>query len=228
MQCCNCACSDAALCRYVAQRVSRARQAATELMLSCREKKRANEFRAAAEENKRRLEAALREQRALVRKLGEAERSLGGSAAARTAARNTAAEHEYWSEEAGRRFAVQQEELLNLREQLQHLQQHLAAAVPAESVARYDATIRDLQQQVHFYQQQLISPASPAPVPVIVNGQDSTGPNSSWPLETIVENGACFLWERSTGRVFTDAADGQWPRPVGESQHLLELSAVHA
>jgi hypothetical protein len=101
------------------------------------------------------MEAALKEQRQLVRKLGEAERSMGGSTAARTAARKASAEQEYWSEEAGRRFATQQDELVALREANEQLQQHLAAAVPAETAARYESAIKELQQMVHFYERRL-------------------------------------------------------------------------
>lgn len=101
------------------------------------------------------MEAALREQRQLVRKLGEAERSLGGSTAARAAARKAAVEQEYWSEEAGRRFAAQQDELVGLREVNEQLQQHLASAVPAETASRYEASIKELQQMVHFYERRL-------------------------------------------------------------------------
>jgi hypothetical protein len=120
-----------------------------------RERKRAAEYRASSEDYRRRLEAAQKEQRQLVRKLGEAERSMGGSTAARTAARKAAAEQEYWSEEAGRRFAAQQDELVALREENEQLQQHLAAAVPAETASRYEATIKELQQMVHFYENRL-------------------------------------------------------------------------
>lgn len=90
-----------------------------------------------------------------MRKLGEAERSMDGSTAARTAARKAAAEQEYWSEEAGRRFAGQQDELVALREANDHLQVQLAAAVPAETASRYESTIKELQQMVHFYERRL-------------------------------------------------------------------------
>ncbi|WIA13452.1 hypothetical protein OEZ85_007032 [Tetradesmus obliquus] len=188
-----------------------------------REKKRSSDYRAAAEEHRRRLEAALREQRSLVRKLGEAERSLGGSAAARSAARKAAAEQEYWSEEAGRRFAVQQEELVALREQNAALQQHMAAAVPADTAARYEASIKELQQLVHFYEQRLMAAGGAAAVGMDslgaagapAAGQDAEGCCGSWLLETLCEGGACYLWERSSGRVMTDVPDGHWPRPVG-------------
>lgn len=184
-------------------------------------------MRSAAEENRRRLEAALKEQRSLVRKLGEAERSLGGSAAARSAARKAAADQEFWSEEAGRRFAVQQEELVALREQTQALAQQLAAAVPAETAARYEGTIKELQQLVRFYEQRLTA-AGAAAAAVGVDalsssfapavGQDNEGYCGSWVLESLTEGGACYLWERSSGRVMTDVPDGHWPRPVGEQQ----------
>lgn len=123
--------------------------------MACRERKRASEFRASAEDYRRRMEAALKEQRQLVRKLGDAERSMGGSTAARAAARKAAAEQEYWSEEAGRRFAAQQDELVALREANEQLQQQLAAAVPAETATRYESTIKELQQMVHFYEGRL-------------------------------------------------------------------------
>jgi hypothetical protein len=109
-----------------------------------RERRRASDCRAAAEDARRRLEGALREQRALVRRLGLAEAAAGGkltsSAApgASTTARqggaasgggggsgSAAEEEEYWSEEAGRRFAAQQEELVELRERVAGLQAEL-------------------------------------------------------------------------------------------------------
>lgn len=47
-------------------------------------------------------------------------------------------------------------------------------------------------------------------------GGGSSGGCSRWLLEALVEGGACYLWEPSTGRVFSDPPEGQWPRPVGE------------
>jgi hypothetical protein len=52
-------------------------------------------------------------------------------------------------------------------------------------------------------------------------GGDPCGAGSSgsscgrWLLEALVEGGACYLLEPSTGRVFSDPPEGQWPRPVG-------------
>lgn len=205
--------------------------------LRCREKKRATDFRAAAEENRRRLEAALKEQRALVRKLGEAERSLGGSAAARTAARKAAAEQEFWSEEAGRRFAVQQEELVTMREATQQLQEQLAAAVPAERAAKYESTMKELQQLVRFYEKRLMTVAAAGAAGDVagldglaVGGSAGDGEGgaaaSCWLLEPLTEGGACYLLERATGRVFSDAPEGQWPRPVGERQQCSGACAA--
>jgi hypothetical protein len=110
-------------------------------MSSCREKKRANDFRTSSESYRRKYEAALKEQRALVKKLGEAERNLGGSTAARQAARKAAAEEEFWSEEAGRRFAVQQEELVALREQNAMMQEHLAAGTYGWMIMQHNAVL---------------------------------------------------------------------------------------
>ncbi|KIY94124.1 hypothetical protein MNEG_13837 [Monoraphidium neglectum] len=124
------------------------------------EKKRAADFKASADETKRRLEAALREQRALVRRLGEAEAAGGGgaaaaaaanaaAAAARDAARRGEAEEEFWGEEAGRRFAAQQEELVALRERVAAQEEELeraasSAPTAATSAARYEAKISQL------------------------------------------------------------------------------------
>lgn len=172
------------------------------------------------------MEAALKEQRQLVRKLGEAERSLGGTTAARAAARKAAAEQEFWSEEAGRRFAQQQEELVALREAHEQLQQQLAAAVPADTACRYESTIKELQQMVHFYERRLAQADLAAGSSCGLMMQDGAvvevaagGSSSScgrWLLEGLVEQGACYLWEPSSGRVFSDPPQGQWPRPVGE------------
>lgn len=151
-----------------------------------------------------------------MRKLGEAERSLGGSTAARTAARKAAAEQAYWSEEAGRRFSVQQEELISLREQNHQLQQQLAGAVPAETVSRYEASLKELQQQLQFCEQRLVSSAIVDDNTVDVHNVVSRPEGGIWSLEPLTEGGACYLWERSSGRVYSDPPDGQWPRPVGK------------
>lgn len=92
--------------------------------LCCREKKRCSDFRNASDEYKRRLEAALKEQRTLVRRVGEAERAGGGQA--HRLALRTKLEDDLWSEEAGRRFAQQQEELVTLREVNQELEEKLS------------------------------------------------------------------------------------------------------
>lgn len=47
-------------------------------------------------------------------------------------------------------------------------------------------------------------------------GSSSSGCVGRWLLEGLVEGGACYLWEPSSGRVFSDPPEGQWPRPVGE------------
>lgn len=199
-------------------------------VMSCREKKRAAELRASAEDYRRRMEAALKEQRQLVRKLGAAEHSLGGTTAARTAARKAAAEQEFWSEEAGRRFAAQQDELVALRDTNEQLQHQLAAAVPADTASRYEATIKELQQMVHFYERRLaqadLGSGSSCGLQdaAIAGGQCGAGAGACgrWLLEATVEGGACYLWEPSSGRVFSDPPEGQWPRPVGAqacSQH---------
>lgn len=92
-----------------------------------REKKRCSELKLAADQWRKKAEGALKEQRTLVKKLGEAERASGGGATMRTALKKAAAEEEFWSEEAGRRFAEQQEELVNLRERAAELEQQLAS-----------------------------------------------------------------------------------------------------
>jgi hypothetical protein len=109
-------------------------------MRARREKKRGADARAAAVDARARLEAALKEQRALARRLGLAEAAGGGrprtasatvagagrpSSPAATAGR---VEEEFWSEEAGRRFAAQQEELVALRERVAGLQAELDGA----------------------------------------------------------------------------------------------------
>lgn len=57
-----------------------------------------------------------------------------------------------------------------------------------------------------------------------MSGGDACGAGSSscgrWLLEALVEGGACYLLEPSSGRVFSDPPEGQWPRPVGASGML--------
>lgn len=204
------------------------------------ERRRANDYRAAAEEHRRRLEAALREQRSLVRRLGEAERSHSGARAARLAARRAAVEEELWSEEAGRRFAEQQEELVGLREQVTVLQAQLDASLPADAGENYEAAIQELQAQVtlHETRARLHSGVTSANEAGSIISSGAMGSSidaacGTWLLESFTEGGACYLWERSTGRVFTDAPDGHWPRPVGvkstiaPSQRLIAPAQVH-
>lgn len=54
-----------------------------------------------------------------------------------------------------------------------------------------------------------------------MSGGDACGAGSSscgrWLLEALVEGGACYLLEPSSGRVFSDPPEGQWPKPVGAS-----------
>jgi hypothetical protein len=74
-----------------------------------REKKKSAEFKTLAETHKQRLDAFLRDQRHLVKKVGQLERSQ--------ALVKKKPEDEFWGEEAGRRFVVQQEELVALKEE---------------------------------------------------------------------------------------------------------------
>lgn len=72
-----------------------------------REKKRSSDFKALADTHKQRLDALLRDQRTLVKRVGELER---------TQVVRKRPEDDFWSEEAGRRFVAQQEELVAMKE----------------------------------------------------------------------------------------------------------------
>jgi len=92
--------------------------------------------------------------------------SASASAAA-AAAQRQADEDAYWGEEAGRRFAAQQEELVALRERVAAQQAELDAAggrgagvaanasAPAASAARYEARISELTRTLRAYEQRL-------------------------------------------------------------------------
>lgn len=94
-----------------------------------REKKRAADARTEASERQQQLETAVRDQRTLVRRLGEAQARTGsgyGTAGAHSSGRERRGDEvQLWSEEAGRRFAAQQEELVELRDRVAELTEAL-------------------------------------------------------------------------------------------------------
>lgn len=55
-------------------------------------------------------------------------------------------------------------------------------------------------------------------LPAILNGPAAGAPPPAageWVLEECVVNNTAYLWDRATGRLYSYALNGQWPRPVG-------------
>lgn len=88
----------------------------------------------------------------------------------------------------------------------------LPAAVAPETVTKYDQQIKELQHLVRFYEKRLTASPGADSGSTTATGADAS---SSWILEEIAEAGLCYLWERRSGRVFSDAPEGQWPKPIG-------------
>jgi hypothetical protein len=112
-------------------------------------------------------------------------------------------EDEFWGEEAGRRFVVQQEELVQLREENAALRKHVEAAEGISSGGggvegghdSMQSQLSELQALVSFYEkkigslaeQQIISPQNDVP----------GGPSSDdWILEEHAINNEVFLLDR--------------------------------
>ena len=74
-----------------------------------------------AETYKQRLDGCMRDQRNLIKRVGELERSQ--------ALARKRPEDEFWGEEAGRRFAEQQEELVALKEENSALKELMESGV---------------------------------------------------------------------------------------------------
>lgn len=51
--------------------------------------------------------------------------------------------------------------------------------------------------------------------PATAFGGGSSGGSAEWELEECVLDGAAYLWDKGSRRLYTYAAAGQYPRPVG-------------
>ncbi|KAG1672779.1 hypothetical protein FOA52_002767 [Chlamydomonas sp. UWO 241] len=179
-----------------------------------REKKKVADMMNAHTETKQRLENSLRDQRGLAKRVGEVER--------KNSMLSRKPEDEFWGEEAGRRFVVQQEELVQLREENAGLRKQVDTAEGISSGGggvdgghdSMQSQLSELQALVAFYEkkigslaeQQTISPQNDVP----------GGPNSDdWILEEHVINNEVFLLDRKSGKLFTNPGQGTYPRAVG-------------
>eukprot|EP00798_Chlamydomonas_sp_ICE-L_P022119 gene22119-29179_t len=176
-----------------------------------REKKRSQDFKLAHDDNKKRLDQVLRDQRMAIKKVGDLEKKNGQL--------TRKPEDEYWGEEAGRRFAVQQEELVVLRDENVNLQKQIAALEestggPGIDTDHYESQIQEMQGLIKFYERKISGLAEQQ----IIAPQDDVagGPTSGdWILEEHFHNDEAYLLDRKTSKLYTNPGQDSWPRPVG-------------
>lgn len=167
-----------------------------------RQRKALADTKRGLEDTKREAQSARKETRHLVQRLGNVER------AATSRALRPDEQVEYWSEEAGRRFAAQQEELATLREQNEALRQRLDAFA--------------LEQQPMMLPTGPLAPsaagrqAGGAAAPAAPLGSFPSQP--VWGLQEFSTGGSAYLLDPRTGKLYTHAAEGKWPKPVGKRQ----------
>ncbi|GLC41809.1 hypothetical protein PLESTM_001241900 [Pleodorina starrii] len=169
-----------------------------------RERKKSADFKALADTYKQRLDSFLRDQRNLVRRVGELERSQ--------ALTRKRPEDEFWGEEAGRRFVVQQEELVSLREENTALKKLMESDGPLAQCKAYEGQINELQNLVKFYERRL---AGMGDHPEAMGAPGNLPGPDDWVLEEFWNNDEMHLLDRKNGKLFTVPGDNNWPRPIG-------------
>ncbi|GFR44254.1 hypothetical protein Agub_g5456 [Astrephomene gubernaculifera] len=171
-----------------------------------REKKRSADYKSLADTHKQRLDSFLRDQRHLVKRVGELERSQ--------AAVKRRPEEEFWGEEAGRRFVAQQEELVALKEENAALKQLMESDGPVAQCKAYEGQINELQNLVKFYERKLAALVESGAAAAAEAAASGPGPED-WVLEEFWHNDEMYLLDRKTGKLFTVPGDNSYPRPLG-------------
>ncbi|EFJ46513.1 hypothetical protein VOLCADRAFT_118102 [Volvox carteri f. nagariensis] len=173
-----------------------------------REKKKSAEFKTLADTYKQRLDRFLRDQRNLVKRVGELERSQAVS--------RKRPEDDYWGEEAGRRFVAQQEELVALKEENAALKRLMESDGPLAQCKAYEGQINELQNLIRFYERKLTSLAEAGLIgPEALGGPDNQPGPDDWVLEEFWHNDEMHLLDRKNGKLFTVPGDNNWPKPIG-------------
>ncbi|GLI67567.1 hypothetical protein VaNZ11_011794 [Volvox africanus] len=185
-----------------------------------REKKRSAEFKTLADTYKQRLDKFLRDQRNLVKRVGELERSQ--------AVAKKRPEDDYWGEEAGRRFVAQQDELVALREENAALKRLMESDGPLAQCKAYEGQINELQNLVKFYERKLAGLAEAGLIgPEALAGlKNQPGPDD-WVLEEFWHNDEMHLLDRKNGKLFTVPGDNNWPRPIGMRTNMEIKMGIH-
>jgi hypothetical protein len=61
-----------------------------------------------------------------------------------------------------------------------------------------------------------LSPRSQTPEHPGAAGAAKGGLGMTWVLEEVQEGGVCYLWDKASGKLYSDPASGDWPKPVGK------------
>jgi hypothetical protein len=115
---------------------------------------------------------------------------------------------------AARRFAQQQEELVALREECAALSDQLqgrggAGTAAAQAAAeRAEAEARELRLQLRACEEQLAEAQAEA--------AKAGAAQQQWQLQQVAHQGALYLLDRASGRLYTQPAAGHAPRPAGK------------
>ncbi|KAG2486785.1 hypothetical protein HYH03_014584 [Edaphochlamys debaryana] len=173
-----------------------------------REKKKSADFKAMADSYKQRLDGFLKDQRSLVKKVGHLERTA--------AAQKKRPEDEFWGEEAGRRFVIQQEELVALKEENAELKALMESDGPLAQCKAYEQQVQELQNLVKFYERKItvMADAGVGGLEALYGPNNGPGPED-WILEEFWHNDEMYLLDRKTGKLFTVPGDNSYPRPLG-------------
>ncbi|KXZ46909.1 hypothetical protein GPECTOR_39g403 [Gonium pectorale] len=185
-----------------------------------RERKRSADFKAMADTYKQRLDSFLRDQRNLVKRVGELERSQ--------ALARKKPEDEFWGEEAGRRFVVQQEELVALKEENAALKDLMESDGPLAQCKAYEGQINELQNLVKFYERKIVSMAEAGAggLEALYGPNGQPGPDD-WVLEEFWHNDEMYLLDRKNGKLFTVPGDNNYPRPLGIRMNKEVKLGIH-
>ncbi|KAG2447989.1 hypothetical protein HYH02_007017 [Chlamydomonas schloesseri] len=185
-----------------------------------REKKRSSDLKAMADTYKHRLDGFLRDQRNLVQKVGQLERTAAAS--------RRKPEDEFWGEEAGRRFVAQQEELVALKEENTALKELMESDGPLAQCKAYEGQINELQNLVKFYERKItaMAEAGMGGLEALGGPGNQPGPDD-WVLEEFWHNDEMYLLDRKTGKMFTVPGDNNFPRPLGIRTNKEVKMGIH-
>ncbi|GMH45574.1 hypothetical protein BSKO_13531 [Bryopsis sp. KO-2023] len=167
-----------------------------------KERKRSSELKITAEKSKRKLDSVMKEQRQLIRKVGELEGKKN---------RLRRSNDDFLSQEAGQRFAKQQEELVMLREE----NERLNAESENRGHGQWEHKARTLERKVRDLENQLSRARNFSPSR---HTQSAKAPisESDWLLEDFTTQGQAFLMDPTSRQIFHYPSQGEFPKPIGD------------